>query len=215
MKRFALLAPLAILLYAAGTTTLAVFSPARGASPAVLAVTATPRLSATGTPGGDWDVAGMIEQMNGEFWDVQGFVFRVTAATKVQGDVPSVGTYATASGVVLADGTWQATVVTVGRGQVAPISSAGPSATDAPTLTNTPTPPPTNTPIPTRRSVVPPSVVVTPPARPIPVAVARPGSASAGGNPGESGGGRHPSPPHPLQRHVAPPHPAHGHRPKW
>jgi hypothetical protein len=207
LKRYALLAPLAILLYVAGATILAAVSPARGVGPSVL--------SASATPGDGWNVAGTIEQMNGEFWNVQGFVFRVTAATKVRGDVPSVGTYASATGIVLPDGSWQATAVTVGQAPATPAGSATPSVTDTPIA-----PTPTSTPVPTTLPPASPTVTV-PSSPPTPAPVARPGSPPSEGGNGPAAGvgapppdnGGNPRPPAPPARHILPPHPAHGHPP--
>ncbi|HUX85883.1 MAG TPA: DUF5666 domain-containing protein [Chloroflexota bacterium] len=87
-----------------------------------------------------WHIAGTIQMMNGEFWDVQGFVIQVTGTTKITGDLPSIGTSVDATGNVQPDGTWLATSVSVG--QTVPMA-------ESPTSSPTSTPPSTSTPVPT------------------------------------------------------------------
>src|SRR5579859_6241700 len=52
-----------------------------------------------------------LQQLSGDFWTVQGFVFRVTSATTINGDVPTIGTFVSAQGTVQSDGTWLATSI--------------------------------------------------------------------------------------------------------
>jgi hypothetical protein len=103
----------------------------------------------------DWSIGGTLQQINGEFWTVQGFVFRVTSSTQIDGDLPSIGTDVQAEGTVEADGTWLATHI-----QIQPATTATPVPTD----TATPTPLTTATSPPT----VPPSPVPTQPRPPSP-----------------------------------------------
>jgi hypothetical protein len=122
----------------------------------VTAVAATPA-----TPTSDWDITGQIQEMNGQFWDIQGFVVKVTASTSVVGVVPSVGEYASATGTVAPDGTWLASAIQVGdtlasipTATTTPTNTAVPTAT--PTATSTSTAQPTATP-----SAVPPTPTST------------------------------------------------------
>jgi len=111
-----------------------------------------------------WNIAGTIQQMNGQFWEIQGFAVRVTPSTRVTGDVPSVGVYARAVGTVDSAGTWTATQVWVGQAATEPTSTPVPTeqtfpATATPTdpavptvassPTDTPSPAATVTPLPT------------------------------------------------------------------
>lgn len=134
MKRLHVLAIGAFAIYVTGATALATHSAAQ------IAPETTSASTPAATPG-DWSIAGTIEQMNGEFWDVQGFVFRVTDATGVTGDVPAVGGDASATGTVLPDGTWQATAITVGQSAS---SSPTPTASPTDTATSIPTAVPTD-----------------------------------------------------------------------
>jgi len=86
-----------------------------------------------------WHVAGTIQMMNGQFWDVQGFVIQVTDTTKIDGDLPSIGTNVDAKGVVESDGTWLATSIVVGQ-TVPATPSTTPSTTATPQNTSTPFP---------------------------------------------------------------------------
>lgn len=142
MKRIAIVATVAILLYVAGAPILAAASASRtGADTLPMAVTPT---TTTQTADRTWNVTGKIRQMNGSFWNVEGFVFQVTGTTAVQGDVPTVGSSVTARGIVRPDGTWEATDVTVG---VVPTGTATsvPTATQTTAATTTPTTVPTAT----------------------------------------------------------------------
>ena len=94
----------------------------------------------------DWNISGQIQQMNGQFWMIQGFSVRVTDATRVTGALPTVGTFARAQGTVGSDGTWQATSIQVGdaaemspTATVTPSSLSDASATATPEATDTPT----------------------------------------------------------------------------
>jgi Domain of unknown function (DUF5666) len=139
----------------------------------VRSVSASPSLISTGAPAPDsqpsptatssaWNIAGTIQQMNGEFWTLQGFVFRVTAATRIDGDVPSIGTFAAAQGTVGADGTWLATVIKVGSAAT-PTTTPPPTATALPTATPPPSPLPSPSPTSTATAVPrPPAVVIAP-----------------------------------------------------
>ncbi|HLH73479.1 MAG TPA: DUF5666 domain-containing protein [Chloroflexota bacterium] len=106
-----------------------------------------------------WHVAGTIQVMNGEFWDVQGFVIQVTDMTKITGDLPSIGTFVDATGTVQADGTWLATSVVVGKSAPTATVTATTTATPLETATATPTRVPnfesvtTATPTPTSTSI--------------------------------------------------------------
>jgi len=104
-----------------------------------------------------WHIAGTIQMMNGEFWDVQGFVVQVTNATSITGDLPSIGTYVDARGTVQPNGTWLATSLIVGK-TVAATSSPTPSATPTPEDTSTPVP----TAPATATATAPPSATATP-----------------------------------------------------
>src|SRR5258708_13947847 len=63
--------------------------------------------SAEQSTSSDWNISGDIQQMNGQFWMVQGFLVKVTDATHASGDVPSIGVSASATGIVLGAGTSQ------------------------------------------------------------------------------------------------------------
>ncbi len=116
----------------------------------------------------DWNISGQIQQMNGQFWLIQGFSVRVTDATSVTGALPTVGTFARAQGTVGSDGTWQATSIQVGdaaemspTATVTPSSLSDASATATPEATDTPTAtivPPTQAP--TATSTTPPRTIV-------------------------------------------------------
>lgn len=93
-----------------------------------------------------WDISGRIQQMNGEFWEIQGFAIRVSNATEVTGDVPSNGVFVRAQGTVDSEGIWQAGRVWVGSATT-PVAT-NPTETTVPTgptaaATLTPTPSPT------------------------------------------------------------------------
>lgn len=97
------------------------------ANPAPLA----PRAAADNQ--GPWHIQGPISAMNGEFWDVGGFVIRVASSTRVTGGVPAIGTPIGASGIVQPDGTWLATdVEVVGSGDATATATPSPSATVVP-----------------------------------------------------------------------------------
>jgi hypothetical protein len=101
----------------------------------------------TPVPSNAWDISGTIQQMTGQSWAVQGFIFEVTPATKVSGDVPSIGTFVHALGTAGPDGTWVATDVSVGSAAVSsPMTQ--PAATSTPFPASPPvatTAPPTPT----------------------------------------------------------------------
>ena len=90
-----------------------------------------------------WDISGTIQQMNGEFWEIQGFAIRVTSTTEVTGDVPSNGVFVRAQGTVDSDGIWQAGRVWVGSATTPvatnPTDTTLPAAAMA-SATATPTP---------------------------------------------------------------------------
>ncbi len=146
MEKRRLLTVLAIVVLIGGAR-LANVGPAAARDPA--------SLSSVVDPAPDWDIAGTIQQINGEFWTIEGFVVRVTVETQVVGDVPTIGTFARAQGIVVADGTWLATSIQVGSATTptpGPVPTAtpipGPHA-ETPTATPSPAPtPPTATPIP-------------------------------------------------------------------
>jgi hypothetical protein len=91
----------------------------------------------------DWNISGTLQALNGQFWDVQGFTFRVNANTKVSGDTPSIGDFVSAEGVVLPDGSWLATAVRLRRANTPTATS---TSTPVSSTTNTPTQTPTNSP---------------------------------------------------------------------
>lgn len=135
--------------------------------------------TATVPPDRSWNIAGTIQAMNGEFWNVQGFAIRVTADTRITGDLPTIGSYVRAAGVVQADGTWLTTDLQVGRDSATATPTSAPTDTSTATPTASATPSATATPIsnelivfhPTTPHARPPSVT---PVRPEPDADARP-----------------------------------------
>lgn len=218
MKRIAIVATVAILLYVGGAPILAAAS-ASHAGVDTLPLTITPT-STTQTNDRAWNVAGKIRQMNGSFWNVEGFVFQVTDTTAVQGDIPTVGSSVTARGIVRPDGTWEATDVTVG---VIPTKTA----TSVPTATATTSPTATSTTVPTVTPAppLPPTATTRPPttsARPAastaPVnqsSVQKSDREDAGSSPENDGGdseGRPPQRPHPNHPDH-PDHPSHPEHP--
>jgi hypothetical protein len=100
----------------------------------------------------DWSISGTLQSINGQTWTVQGFVFNVNAATKLLGSAPAIGDFVSAEGIVLADGSWLALAVRIGR-RVTPTPTStstpatSPTSTPSPTPTNTPDTTPTNTPV--------------------------------------------------------------------
>jgi hypothetical protein len=84
-----------------------------------------------------WNIAGAITQMNGDSWAIQGFIIRIDRSTEIDGDLPSIGTYTEAEGIVQPDTTWLATRVRLGAAVSAAAPSA-PSALGSPATTNTP-----------------------------------------------------------------------------
>ena len=103
--------------------------------------THAPIVAATATvhPDQDWNIAGTIQAMNGEFWNVQGFAIRVTSDTRIIGDLPTIGEYVQASGVVQSDGTWLATDLHIGHDSPTATPTSQPSNTSTATPTNTAT----------------------------------------------------------------------------
>jgi hypothetical protein len=110
---------------------------ARGALAAPAPLTESAMELFSSAPQADWNISGTLQAMNGQFWNVQGFSFRVDASTVVTGGVPTIGSHVSAEGIVLPDGTWLARRVRVG--------DEG-TATNTPTSTSTGTASPTNTP---------------------------------------------------------------------
>ncbi|HLZ07664.1 MAG TPA: DUF5666 domain-containing protein, partial [Chloroflexota bacterium] len=85
----------------------------------------------------DWSISGRIQEMNGNFWLVQGFSIRVNDNTQISGVIPTVGTFAMAEGIVQPDSTWLATQIQVtDHEELTPT----PTATGAVAAPNTPTP---------------------------------------------------------------------------
>lgn len=114
-----------------------------------------------------WEILGQIQQMNGQFWTVEGFVFRVTSATKAEGDVPSIGTKVRATGIVQPDGTWLATEIRIGSAAMALAASAPqdgqpPSAPPEPSRATALEPTKSATPEPVHPAVPEPVPLVTP-----------------------------------------------------
>lgn len=120
----------------------AVFASTDGTHASDVASTATATPTATAHPDQDWNIAGTIKAMNGEFWNVQGFAIRVTSDTRVTGDLPTIGGYVQASGVVQSDGTWLATDLQVGHDSPTATPTSQPTSTSTATLTATATAPP-------------------------------------------------------------------------
>ena len=138
-----------------------------------------------------WDISGTIQQMNGEFWEIQGFAIRVTSSTEVTGDVPSNGVFVRAQGTVDSDGIWQAGRVWVGSATTPVATSptdttlpatptASATATPSPTATATPKPLATSTPRNGKPASLPPTATATsvaqksPPLAPAPSSPAPP-----------------------------------------
>lgn len=147
-----------------------------------------------------WDISGTIQQMNGEFWEIQGFAIRVSNATEVTGDVPSNGVFVRAQGTVDSDGIWQAGRIWVG-------SATTPVATN-PTDTTLPT-------TPTASATATPSPTAT--ATPKPLATSNPGNGTPATSPPTATAtnvAQKSPPPAPAPSSPAPPpkgaHPGHG-----
>jgi len=151
------------------------------------------------TGSSDWDIAGEIQEVNGEFWTLQGFVIKLTDATRVDGDVPSIGTVAQARGIVLEDGTWLATEIHVGSATTpTPVLLATATAVP-PTATDSPVPP----------TVIPPSP--TPTAAQVPTAPVSVSDSDDGENQNvtaDASDGQEGSP----RAQPSPPKPGHGQR---
>lgn len=120
------------------------------AAPSAPILTATPTVEANRA----WNIAGTIQAMNGEFWNVQGFAVRVDSTTRIIGDLPSIGSYVEAKGTVQSDGTWLATELHVGHANAVPAETATgtpvpehslPTAIQTATVTSTATPTATST----------------------------------------------------------------------
>ncbi len=64
----------------------------------------TAQAGALGEPAYWFEIAGIVSEIEGEFWTVGGVSFKVTAETEVKGD-PEVGSYVKVEGRILDDGT--------------------------------------------------------------------------------------------------------------
>jgi len=132
---------------------------------AAIATSLTAQPTSTPPSTAPWDISGTIRQMNGDFWEIQGYAIRVTGSTQVTGDVPSNGVFIRAQGTVDSDGTWQATRIWVGVATTPTASttqeSASPLAPPTPTVTatarSTPSPTSTATPKPSATATTRPS----------------------------------------------------------
>jgi len=94
-------------------------------------------------PSSDWSISGQIQEMNGNFWVIQGFSIRVNDDTRVSGVIPTIGAFAAAEGIVQTDATWLATRIRVSDRDdftPTPVDSATATATSSETVTSTPTP---------------------------------------------------------------------------
>jgi hypothetical protein len=99
-------------------------------------------------PSSDWSISGQIQEMNGNFWVIQGFSIRVNDDTRVSGVIPTIGAFAAAEGIVQADATWLATRIRVSDRDdftPTPVDTATVTATSSETVTSTPTPTSTTT----------------------------------------------------------------------
>jgi hypothetical protein len=111
----------------------------------------TPIPTSTVTAERGWHVTGVIQSMNGEFWNIQGSAVRVTTTTHIVGDLPVVGSYVEAQGIVKPDGTRLVTELRVGRtpskaAAMSPVTAASTPSTVADRETPVPSPTPTVTP---------------------------------------------------------------------
>lgn len=136
----------------------AVFASTDGPHSSVVLATATATPTATAHPNQGWNIAGTIQAMNGEFWNVQGFAIRVTSDTRITGDLPTIGDYVQASGVVQSDGTWLATDLHVGHDSPTATPTSQPTSTSTNTATLTATA--TATPSPSATPTATPTVVI-------------------------------------------------------
>ena len=119
--------------------------------------TSTSAPTTTPVPNEPWQLDGTIQAMNGQFWTVQGFVIRVTDATRIDSSVPLViGTQIHAVGTIASDATWLATHIWTDRD----------ATTSTPTATTTPMNTPTATPIDTTTSTSTATATATPTAIP-------------------------------------------------
>lgn len=161
-----------------------------GASPIIpFVATPTPAAATMSQMDKNWNLSGTIQEMNGEFWDIQGFVVQVTTSTHISGVVPSVGSYVHATGVVQPDGTWLATVIHIGNqpessedisptatvtgtvtvtatstATTTPVATETEEPTEAATATGTATPPPSSTVTPSASATpIPPTATTVPP----------------------------------------------------
>lgn len=159
-RQLVALGSIGVLVLLVGVST-AMASPGSSVRESPAGATATP--TATARPASDWHIDGAIQAMNGEFWTVQGFVFRVTNSTRIDSSTPLViGAQIHASGVVQSDGTWLATHVWTDRsGQ-----SATPTATVPATSTATATAISTATATATSTSTAAPTDTATPTSTP-------------------------------------------------
>jgi hypothetical protein len=102
----------------------------------------------TPAPNEPWKLDGTIQAMNGQFWTVQGFVIRVTDATRIDSSVPLViGMQIHAAGTIASDATWLATHIWTDHDDKTATTTA--TATPTSTLTATPVSTATSTPTPT------------------------------------------------------------------
>jgi hypothetical protein len=139
MRRFAII----VALSAIALVVLAKVSTLGHAAATEAAVT-----SLESAPASDWNISGSIQQMNGQFWSIQGFSIMVNNDTRVTGGVPTIGAFADAEGIVEPGGGWLATRITVHGNDdqtPTPVVSTTPTATvtpagttpDSPTATST------------------------------------------------------------------------------
>ena len=93
-------------------------------------------------PSSDWNISGRIQEMNGNFWVIQGFSIRVNDDTRVSGIIPTVGAFAAAEGIVQPDATWLATRIRVSDQEITstPVNSPTATPTEHGTVPNTATP---------------------------------------------------------------------------
>ncbi|MGH2460188.1 MAG: DUF5666 domain-containing protein [Chloroflexota bacterium] len=161
----------------------AVFAATESAGATANAIVAT----ATLPPDRSWNIAGTIQAMNGEFWNVQGFAILVTDDTQITGDLPTVGSYVRAGGVVQSDGTWLTTNLHVGQASGTATPTAAPTDTSTPLPTATAIPSATATPTTTPIVNLPVVFHPSPALVHVPVVVpARPGD-DDGARPGDRG----------------------------
>lgn len=163
--------PLSVAAFVALALGISAVASALGSSPTAESSAARAIPYVTTTDREPWEIVGSIQQMNGEFWTVEGFVFRVTSATRAEGEVPSIGTIVRAKGIVQPDGTWLATEILIGNAATTPDApmptpTQPPTATAEPTSTATPNPTDTPIPLPTRTAT--PKPINAAPPTPIP-----------------------------------------------